>query len=158
MADPAPIRVVRLAPGWWLDLGVVTILTTSSPGGAAAVPKADFVLDSGAAPPAGMSVEALPGAFVVRFEGTALGVGRAGPLAGVEDLDLALLEEGAAVGTLGARYVLPSAAPGVGGPRGIPLKPGEVATFTGRGDELYVYSVEPWPKSAADTWGWLRRF
>ncbi|MCP4871172.1 MAG: hypothetical protein GY898_20885 [Proteobacteria bacterium] len=156
MADPAPIAVVRLAPGWWLDLGVATVQTTSSPGRAAKVPPPDHVLDSGAAPPAGVEIEALDGAFVIRVDGTAIGVGKPATLAGVDRLDLALVEEGAAIGNVPARFVLPSSAPGVGGPRGVPVRPGEVATFTGRGEDLYVYSVEAWPRGATDRWGWLR--
>jgi len=158
VTTPDPIAVLRLEPGWWLDLGGTTVLTTSAPGRAGTVGAADLVLGTGTSPPDGLAVETLDGAYVLRFDGTAIGVGRAAALADVPDLDLALLDAGAAVGALRARFAIPSDAPGVGGPRGIALAPGEVATFTGRGEEFFVYSVEPWPGGAADRWGWLRRF
>jgi hypothetical protein len=53
VADPAPLRIVRLAPGWWIDLAGTTVLSTPSPGHAADVGDADLVLGSGREPPPG---------------------------------------------------------------------------------------------------------
>ncbi len=132
--DPRSLVVTRTDRGWRLDLGGVIFETPVA-----------------AAP--GVAVEELDGAQVVRFEGTVIGIGRPATLAAIPDLDLALVPEGAAVGGLSARWVVPGSASGVGGPRGVAAAVGDVVTFTGRGDELYVYSREERTR-----WSWLRRF
>jgi hypothetical protein len=44
-----------------------------------------------------------------------------------------------------------------GDPTVLDLAAGEEATFTGRGDELYVYGIDPMPRGRAERFGRLRR-
>ncbi len=112
--------------------------------------------------PDGVAVEQLaPGAWVLTWGGDRIGV--AGSPEGwqalreAEGLQIALVPDPSLAWGLDARYAVPGAGDGVDGPRGVPLKPAEQATFTGSGDELFLYSVEPVPGGPADRWGWLAR-
>lgn len=163
MSDVGPLEIAWGGRGFWLRRGGLVVHTADDLGSGLPrrLPRPSLVL-GGSTSQAEVRVERLPGAaWLLDWSGDRIGVAAddAGweALRGADAMQVALVPNPELGWGLSARYALPGRGDGVDGPRGVQLRPGEVATFTGTGEELFLYCVEPFPGSRADRWGWLLR-
>ena len=164
LLDTDPLRITLLDDDSFLvELGTLCLFTRSETG--RAVPRKHLPPSAGlfeeASRHEGVELESHRAARVLRWQETSIGLalssGAAVDLARSGPLDVVLLGRGLSDEGLDARFAIPGRGRGLDKPMGVALQPGDRVTFSGRGEELYVYSLEPYPGSRRDRWGWLRR-
>ncbi len=150
LLDTDPLRITLLDDDSFLvELGALCLFTRSETG--RAVPRKYLPSSAGlfeeASRHEGVEVENHRAARVLHWQETSIGIalssGAADDLAQSGPLDVVLLGRGLSEDGLDARFAIPGGGRGLDEPMGVALEPGDRVTFTGRGEELYVYSLDP---------------